>query len=270
MIEIEWVRLKAHELRTLASRDTVVVLPVAAIEQHGPHLPVMVDSRLAQEVALRAAAKSAAADCPALVLPVIAYGLSEHHMPFGGTITLDTESFHLVVRGVISSVVRHGFSKVLILNGHGGNILAIQTTAQDLTMELGIPVVATTYWLEAGFRFGQILDAQETVLHACEAETSMMLALEPDLVDNDLAAAKGPVVPHFLRAGESAYRWRSLAHVTPNGVIGDPTTATAEKGERLLDAASDAVANLMTRLDTFAAPEDLRPDSIKGVPFLPG
>ena len=267
MTNVEWARLKAHELRAMAEQDAVVIQPVAAIEQHGPHLPVMVDARLAGEVGRRAAVKATGGDTPTLVLPVIPYGLSEHHMPFGGTITLDTPTFHMVIRGAIHSVIRHGFRKVLILNGHGGNILAIQTTAQDLTMEFRVPIVATTYWLEAAPRFARILDAQDNVLHACEAETSMMMVLEPDLVEPDLSDTKGPDTLHFLKAGESAYRWRSLAEVTPNGVIGDPTAATVDKGERLLEAAGEAIAELVSAPATFASPDDLRPAAIRGIPF---
>ena len=271
MTEVEWARLKAHELRALADQNAVAIVPVAAIEQHGPHLPVMVDSRLAGEVGLRAARKAAAAGTPTVILPVIWHGLSEHHMPYGGTVTLDTEAFHLVVRGVVASVVRHGFTKVLILNGHGGNIIASQVSAQDLTLELGVPVVAATYWLEAASRYKDILETQDSVLHACEAETSMMLALEPELVDDsDLAGVKGADGLKFLQAGENSFRWRSLTHVTANGVIGDPTTATAEKGEKLLEAGGAAIADLIRDPNTFLEQNDLRPNAVAGVPFRRG
>jgi creatinine amidohydrolase len=268
MSEVEWARLKAHELRALADQDAVAIVPVAAIEQHGPHLPVMVDTRLAGEVGRRAALKGTEAGTPTVVLPVIWHGLSEHHMPYGGTVTLDTQAFHLVLRGVVDSVARHGFSKVLILNGHGGNIIASQVSAQDLTLELGIPVIAATYWLEAASGFAEILEVQDNVMHACEAETSMMMALDPELVDDrDLASVKGPIGVKFLQAGEGAYRWRSLTHVTANGVIGDPTTASPEKGERLLDAAADAIVALVSKPDTFARQDDVRPNAVGGVPF---
>lgn len=268
MREVEWARLKAHELRALADQDTTAIVPVAAIEQHGPHLPVMVDSRLAGEVGRRTALKAWEAGHPAVVLPVIWHGLSEHHMPYGGTVTLDTQAFHLAIRGVVTSVSRHGFRRILILNGHGGNITASQVSAQDLSLELGLPIVAATYWLEAASRFAEILEVQDNVMHACEAETSMMMALDPDLVDtSDLAGARGPMGVKFLQAGEGSYRWRSLPHVTPNGVIGDPTTASAEKGERLLDAAADALTALIGAPDTFGAQDDLRPNAVGGVPF---
>ena len=124
MPEVEWAKLKAHELRDLANRNAVVILPVAAIEQHGPHLPVVTDTRIGGEVARRAAEK-AFARRPTVVAPVVWSGLSEHHMGFGGTLTLDHETFFAVLRCLIASVVRHGFTDVLISNSHGGNILAM-------------------------------------------------------------------------------------------------------------------------------------------------
>ena len=116
MALMEWANLKAHELRALAADDAVVIAPVAAMEQHGPHLPVQVDSRLATEVSHRAARKSHS-EQPTVVLPVVWAGLSEHHMPFGGTITLDYDTLLSLFRCIVNSVQRHGFNKVLILNG---------------------------------------------------------------------------------------------------------------------------------------------------------
>ena len=189
MMEYEWSRLRADELRKYSQDNAVVIVPVAAIEQHGPHLPVMVDSRLTQEVSQRTASLGRDNGVPILTLPVIWHGLSEHHMPYGGTVTLRSNTFFLVVRDIVSSVSRHGFSKFLILNGHGGNITAAEVCAQDISMELSLPIVAATYWLEAADRFAKILETQNNVMHACEAETSMMMALEPDLVDaSDLPA----------------------------------------------------------------------------------
>ena len=268
MATIEWANLKAHELRALANDNAVVVAPVAALEQHGPHLPVQVDSRLATEVSHRAARK-AYDTRPTVVLPVVWSGLSEHHMPFGGTITLDYTTLYAVFRCIVDSVRRHGFRDVLILNGHGGNIAASQVMAQDLTRELDdVTVVAATYWLEAASRLAPILDEQSTVLHAGEAETSMMLHLTPELVDDsDLASLKTEADLSFLAVGEGSYRWRDLTAVTPNGVLGDPSTASATKGELLLEAASDAIADLITSADTWAPPPDLRGPETGGVSF---
>lgn len=267
--EIEWARLKAHQLRELAGCDAVVVIPVAAMEQHGPHLPVQVDSRLATEVSHRAARK-AFPERPTVVLPVIWCGLSEHHMPFGGTITLDHSTLHAVFRCIVNSVRRHGFKDVLILNGHGGNILSSQTIAQDLSVEMDdVTVLAATYWLEAADRLAPLLEDQSNVLHAGEAETSMMMALTPELVDDsDLSSNAVPVEQGFLQAGNGSYRWRTLAHVTSNGVIGDPSHASAAKGEQLLEAASDAIAALITDRSSWTAQSDLRGNGTGDVPFL--
>ena len=267
MHQVEWASLKAHELRDLANQNAVVVIPVAAIEQHGPHLPVQVDSRLATEVSLRAARKAFPAR-PTVVLPVIWHGLSEHHMPFGGTITLDHQTLHAVFRCVIASVQRHGFKDVLIMNGHGGNILSSQLIAQDLTVELGATIVAATYWLEGEHAIGPLLEDQSNVLHAGEAETSMMLALAPELVDaTDLSAHAVEADLGFLKAGEGSYRWRDLTHVTHNGVIGDPSSATAEKGEQLLEAAAEAIANLIVTKETWQPAHDRRGNATGNVPF---
>ncbi len=268
MSEVEWANLKAHELRRLAEQDAVVLVPVAAMEQHGPHLPVQVDTRLAGEISRRTAERASAQQVPTITLPVVWHGLSEHHMVFGGTITLDPGTFHQVLRGIVGSVVRHGFKKILIVNGHGGNHLACQMSAQELHLEFGVPVVALTYWHEAARRFAPLLEDQNGLQHACEAETSMMLALVPHLVDSeDLAAAKGGQGGGFLQKGEAAFRWHNLAHVTANGTIGDPTHATAEKGEKLLEAGAEALADLITNPDTWAPANDLRLGETGGVAF---
>ena len=258
-MEYEWARLRADELRKYAQDDTVVILPVAALEQHGPHLPVMVDSRLAEEVSKRTASLGRAKGIPIITLPVVWHGLSEHHMPFGGTVTLTSNTFFLVVRDLIKSISRHGFSKFLILNGHGGNITAAEVCAQDISMELSLPIVAATYWLEAADRFAKILETQTNVMHACEAETSMMMALEPNLVvDSLLNEAKGPMKLDFLNAGKGSYRWRSLTHVTSNGVIGDPSHSSSAKGEQLLREASQAIFELICDPETFKVQSDLQ------------
>ncbi len=109
--EVEWRKLRADQLREKARQDAIVILPVASLEQHGPHLPVEVDSMLGETVAVRAARKIMARGQQAVVLPVLWTGLSEHHMSFGGTVTLDFPAFSAVVEGVCRSVLRHGFKR---------------------------------------------------------------------------------------------------------------------------------------------------------------
>ena len=270
MREVDWSRMKAQELRELAAEDAVVILPIAAIEQHGPHLPVMTDTRIGYEVAMRAAQR-AYAQRPTVVAPVVWSGLSEHHMAFGGTLTLSHATFRAVVRDLVDAIIRAGFRDILISNSHGGNIIAMQQILDEIAPQVDATLVATTYAMEAAVEMAKPLEDQSGVMHAGEAETSMMLACEPDLVDtSDLAALRTDMEgggPGFLKAGKNSYRWRPLAHATGNGVIGVPEKATAEKGEALLDIAAQALADIITDPASWAPADDLRGAGTGGVPF---
>ena len=247
MSEIEWHNLRAPELRALAEADAMVIIPVGSTEQHGPHLPVQVDARLAGEVAKRAAKRISAHDS-VVVAPTLWCGLAEHHMAFGATITLDFATFHALIRCVCESALRHGFRRLALLNGHGGNIKALDVIAGELKRELGARVVSATYWTvsDVASAFREILDEQPGVAHACEAETSMMLALEPDLVDRDeMARVEG--CTRNLSVSGGLYRWRGFEEMTESGVIGFPAAASAEKGERLLAAAAEGVAEALMK-----------------------
>ena len=175
MANVEWAKCKAHELRRLAREDAIAIIPVAAMEQHGPHLPVEVDTRLAYETARRAARLVGERGDRAVVTPPVWTGLSEHHIPFGGTLSVDYQTFLAILRGLVSCLKRQGFRRVLINNGHGGNVDACKLVVQELTLEFGLPIVATTYTREAAAAIAAIVDDQERVMHADEAETSMML-----------------------------------------------------------------------------------------------
>ena len=252
MVEVLWDNLKAHELRDLAQRDALVIQPVASVEQHGPHLPVQVDVLLVSEVALRAA-REIAGQAPVVVAPTLWAGLAEHHMALGGTITLDLATYHAVLRCLCRSFRRQGFGRVCLLNGHGGNVTALNNISAELTIELGIPVATATYWTlpETAEAFAGVLERQKNVRHACEAVTSMMLALRPELVDRQrMAELDGPM--EGLGGHGGIYRWRSTAWWTETGVIGVPKAASAEKGERLLAAAAAGLARALTNPELWA------------------
>jgi creatinine amidohydrolase len=256
MAEVEWRRLRADQLREQARQDAIVVLPVAALEQHGPHLPVEVDSLLGEVVALRTARKATAMGTPTLVLPVLWTGLSEHHMSFGGTVTLDFAAFSALVEGVVRSVLRHGFRRIVLLNAHGGNENALRTITDDLTPKLGVPIVQFTYWYAAAVAIAKILETQGGLQHACEAETSMMLAVRPELVAIDrIPLAKSNATPGVSDVvGGGVYRWRTIGSRSASGVIGNPEAASAEKGERLFEAISDALAKKLCNAELWQLP----------------
>ncbi|MCB1832428.1 MAG: creatininase family protein [Geminicoccaceae bacterium] len=238
--------LRAPELRDLARPDTVVMLPVASMEQHGPHLPVGTDSMLGHAVCERAA-KLLVEERPALVMDTIWTGLSEHHMAFGGTVTLDFSTFHKLIHHICRSLQRHGFRRIALINSHGGNISALQTITEEITRDLDLPIVTATYWTLAQHLLAPHLLTQKGIRHACEAETSMVMHLFPDLVDRSaLAAARCPDArDHRADDTEDGYRWLSFAEKSPSGALGDPTVSTAGQGEVLLDIAA---AHLARRL----------------------
>jgi creatinine amidohydrolase/Fe(II)-dependent formamide hydrolase-like protein len=164
--------LRADQLRERAKQDAIVILPVGSLEQHGPHLPVEIDSLLGEAVALRTARLASATD-NLIVLPMLWTGISEHHMSLGGTITLDFETFFGLIRCVCESVVRHGFRRIVLLNAHGGNDNALRVCADELSLKLDVPIVQFTYWYAAEKPIAALLERQSNLWHACEAETSL-------------------------------------------------------------------------------------------------
>ena len=238
MAKVEWRKLRADQLRALAQQDAIVILPVGSMEQHGPHLPVEVDSALGEAVSIRLAQDMVARGVPAVTLPPVWTGLSEHHMSFGGTITLELSTFIAVIGDICRSLVRHGFRRLVLLNSHGGNENALRSITDELSPQLGVPIVQFCYWYAAAIPIAGILETQTALLHACEAETSMMLAARPGSAAMDRVALTNapPGTELEAVAGAGIYRWRALGSRTPSGVIGNPAAATLEKGERLIAA----------------------------------
>jgi creatinine amidohydrolase len=253
---VEWRKLRADQLRELAAKDAVVILPLGALEQHGPHLPVEVDSMLGEQVAIRTARLMQARGVAVAVLPMLWTGVSEHHMSFGGTITLDLPTYCAVVEGICRSAMRHGFRRIVLLNAHGGNENALRTITDELTPKLGVPIVQLTYWYAAAVAIAKILETQGALMHACEAETSMMLAVRPELVAMDRAGmAKANSPPDVTDVvGGGVYRWRTIAARSSSGVIGNPEAATVEKGERLFEAISTALADKLCNAELWELP----------------
>lgn len=257
MRTIEWARLRAAELRQCAENDAIVVVPIGATEQHGPHLPVMVDHRLAYEVAVRAARLVADYE-PIVVTPVIPFGMSEHHVSLGGTLTLDFATMQALVNSICTSVIRQGFRRLFILNGHGGNISALETIVTELTVAHRVPIACSTYWQIASEDIAAILERQSGVLHACEAETSMIMATAGADVDEDvLPQCRGELIAGAAAisgVNPGVYRWRQLGTRSLNGVIGDASTASAHKGERLLTVIAERVAQVLRSHELWSAP----------------
>jgi creatinine amidohydrolase len=142
---LQFNELSREELR-VAAPETLVVFPVGATEQHGPHLPVATDHLTVEHIA-REAARQAAASIPVVVAPTLPFGSSHHHLPFGGTMSLGTESYYRTVYDLCESFIIGGFRRIFILNGHGGNSELVQLVARDLALKHPVQMAAASYWV---------------------------------------------------------------------------------------------------------------------------
>ena len=218
--------------------DTVVV-GIGSTEQHGPHLPTMTDTRIGDDVAHRVALRLG----KALQARTIPFGVSQHHLAFGGTVSISPATLHAVLTDYVSSLARCGFRRIVLLPSHGGNFATVKkvideapTTHPDLVVTGDADLLGSTAFLEsASARFG--VSAEACGAHAGENETSMMLALEPDLVHRDRFAA-GYLGPLGQEQADIIFA-KGMTALTTNGVLGDPTGATADRGETYLDLLAD-------------------------------
>lgn len=252
-IEVVWNRLTAAELKALAAKDAIVLLPVASTEQHGPHLATGVDAFLGAEGCRRIAQK-VSAKRPCVVAPPVWMGLAEHHVAFGGTFTLSLPVWHAVLRELCQSIVRAGFTKIVLVNSHGGNMAALNALTVDLSKEVGVPIATTTLYslAHATGAYTGILEDQKQVMHACEAETAMMMVAAPDCIRHEkIKDAVGPNMTAAAALARELHTWKSFTELTPTGVVGDARKATAEKGEKLLDTAAQLIADRLIAGDPW-------------------
>jgi creatinine amidohydrolase len=248
MIEtVLWEELKWAEIKELASQNAVVIVPVASTEQHGPHLPVSTDAKLVTTVATRVAKAMREGGVPGIVAPTVWTGNSLHHMLFPGTISLDYEVFSRLMLQICLCINHHGFSRIVLLNGHGGNEGPLRVAITEINQKVGHPVFGVDYWDPARKEMAEILQVQTGVRHSGEAETSLMLHLYPELV-GDYSASVGPDRPDPEElSGGMAYTFRTYKDRTRIGVIGDARPATAEKGKKMLECIVERLAELFSR-----------------------
>lgn len=229
------------EVAEAAKARRVVLVPVAAIEQHGPHLPVDTDNL--SVVAVCEGAAEQAADL-LLCAPPIHYGFNEHNMDFPGTVTVDPDHFVGYCMDVAKSFGRMGFRRVLLVNGHGSNAHLLELAARLATLHSPAKVASVSYWALIDQEFAAIRESPFPggTSHACEFETSFYLALDPGHVKRDkIISGIRAHTKYFWEdlMGGSPVKftdWRSTQ--TSTGIGGDPTLATAEKGQTLLAAAT--------------------------------
>jgi creatinine amidohydrolase len=226
-----------------SGRDTVVVA-FGAVEQHGHHLPLGTDSMLGDERARRVSER-----LDAFQAPTVRVGCSRHHLAFPGTMSVEEETFACVVGDLVRGWARHGFRRVVLLPTHGGNFAPLGTAIERLGTVDGVRIVAVTdlgllvnATLGKGAELG--VPAAEGGLHSGEWETSMMLAVHPELVHMDRAVAG---YTGDLESGMQRFFIEGVDAITDTGVIGDPTNASAEHGRAYIERMVELVIELIER-----------------------
>lgn len=244
------------ELRALARRDdVVVVIPTATLEDHGHHLPIDTDVRLVEAVAEGGVRRfNTRGAGRAMLFPTAMHGYTPHHMDFPGTVTLRWNVFVESLLDQGRSLCRHGFDRILILNGHGSNAPLVDLAARLVNLEhRGAVCMASTLYLSSPASVRAVQEQRTSgpggMSHACELETSLYLSLRPDLVQMDKAVREVPdwsenVANDWPGGGPLSY-WPHWSAFSESGVMGDPTVATAEKGRAFLAQAHDEVARFI-------------------------
>lgn len=234
---MELWRMSWPEAREALSAAPVALLPVGSTEQHGMHLPLGTDWLTAQEIARRASARG-----PWLVLPTIPVGVSEHHRQFWGTLWVPAEVLRDYVLGVARALASHGLRKLVIVNGHGGNTAALEEATRRLRQER-IYAFVYVWWRAIPEVIAQVIEGSGS--HAGELETAVMLAITPELVHADkYRETTEKSAPEWGKKVEGVEVGFDTLDFSQSGSIGDPSRATVEKGERVLQAAAE-------RLDAF-------------------
>ena len=231
-----FAELNREQLRTLAP-ESLVVLPLGATEQHGPHLITGTDYLTVESLSREAAVK-ASETVPVIVTPALPFGSSDHHLIFGGTLSLSTETYFRVLRELLESLVTDGFTRIFLVNGHGGNHELAQLACRDVALQRAVRIAAGSYWNIAWDALVAVEAHRGRRLpgHAGDFETSIVMSLRPELVPAERPHRDnvGDTDPRSFHAPYRHERHGSWSEI--NGFTDSPDQATAEKGVRFRTA----------------------------------
>lgn len=235
--------------------NTLIIQPIGAIEQHGPHLPLIVDAAIATAVVGQTLHKLNP-DIPAYALPTLHYGKSNEHWTFPGTLTLSAQTLTAVLMEMAEGIYRAGFRKLLLVNAHGGQPQVLEIVARDLRQQHSDLQVFPLFVWGAPHRAADIVGKQEyeTGIHAGDVETSVMLALLPEQVDMEKAVQEfpKPFADDSLLSleGRLPMAW-TMDDLSKSGVVGNATAATAAKGTAILESVSDGWVRVLEEIFAF-------------------
>ena len=241
------------QVDALPRESTLLVLPTAAIEQHGHHLPLATDT-LINNLLLGKALERVPAGASIFALPPVCYGKSNEHIGFPGTLSVSAQTFLAVVRDIGASLASAGFTKLVLYNTHGGNTSLVDVLARDLRAELGLRTFSL--FGSPGATFDGVNPQERTYgFHAGEIETAFLLHATPSLVHRDQYTSNYIARiddKELLKPEGSAANFAWLTKdIAPSGVLGDPAAATAENGERWANDAADRLAELLMAMHSF-------------------
>lgn len=247
-------KMKWPEINALSRNDIVVVCCLGSLEQHSWHLPMITDSLIGEEIVRRL---ERCMPGELLCLPAIWLGCSSHHLSFAGTMSATLTTMLSVIRDITSSVAQHGFRKLLFVNSHGGNQPAMSASIQELGHEFpNMKIVGVTYWDVAKNELAAIRESEFGGMgHACELETSIVLAVAGELVDMSRAEKDGILAESTysrseMLASSAVNVYKPMSEMSHHGGFGDPSLATAKKGESFLDAIVSGLSALCTDILT--------------------
>ena len=250
----DWAAMTYDEIREIGRSDgSVLVVPVGSIEQHGHHLPVATDTILVDAIVHGAVDRLD--DLPVLVTPPVWSGFSPHHLPFGGTLSLDFAHLRAVLEDIAHTGIQNGFDAVTFVNGHGGNVSLIDATVSTVGIDTEAEILGTTYFQLATGEIEALRDSETGgMAHGGEFETALMLALCPDLVGDDRPAELWDEPYEWggrdLLEGGPLSVYRGFDEYTESGAIGAPDLASAAKGERFYEVLTAELAALLTAVHT--------------------
>ena len=251
--------LSSREVQGLDRDRTILILPLGSVEQHGRHMPLGTDTMLALAVSHAAAERLQGR---VLVLPPPWYGFSAHHMRFAGSISLRPETLMAVAEDVVGSVVQHGFRRILLVNGHGGNAGVIDVLAAKLgKSHYGKARIAgVTYFHLASAAIARLRQSKPGGMgHACEFETSMLMHLRPELVAIKEAKTTypdpgSPYLTTDLIGASRVRTYMDFADLSESGTLGDPALASPEAGARFFAAVVDELVNFIEDFGQWTIP----------------
>ncbi len=251
------------QVEALPDKENVLIIqPIGAVEQHGPHLPLIVDAAIATAVVGQALHKLNSA-IPAYALPTLYYGKSNEHWRFPGTVTLSAQTLTAVLMEMAQSLYSAGFRKLLLINGHGGQPQVLEIVARDLRQQHGDLMVFPLFVWGAPHCTAEVVGEQEYErgLHAGDVETSVMLALMPQQVQMTEAVREFPAdfgAESLLSLeGRLPMAW-TMDDLSKSGVVGDATVATVAKGEKIMASVSDGWVRVFEEVYRCSGPNPQR------------